>query len=79
MLPAADGATQLKIHPFATVVAAAPEAAPGTVLESGPRLVVRCGKDALALAGDLQLEGRRRLPAQEFLRGTPVPAGTILG
>jgi methionyl-tRNA formyltransferase len=79
VLPAAEGAKQLKIHPFATVVPAVPEAAPGTVLESGARLVVQCGKDALALAGDLQLEGRRRLPADEFLRGTAIPAGTILG
>ncbi len=52
---------------------------PGTVLESGPRLVVRCGDGALDLRGDLQLEGRRRLPVAEFLRGSPLPVGAILG
>jgi methionyl-tRNA formyltransferase len=78
ILPTADGPRQLKIHPFTRAVEGG-GAAPGTVLESGPRLVVQCGEGALALTGDLQLEGRRRLPAEEFLRGTPVPAGTILG
>lgn len=78
-LAMADGPKQLKIHPFATVVPAESAAAPGTVLESGSRLVVQCGKDALAIEGDLQLEGRRRLPVDEFLRGTSIPSGTILG
>jgi len=31
------------------------------------------------LLRELQLEGRRRLSAGEFLRGTPLPAGTRLG
>lgn len=78
VLPAADGPRQLKIHPFALPVEGR-GAAPGTVLESGPRLVVQCGEGALALTGDLQLEGRRRLPAEEFLRGAAIPVGTILG
>lgn len=69
---------KLKIHPRATLTEgnASP---PGTVLECGPRLVVNCGEGALILAGDLQLEGRKRLSAGEFLRGTTLPPGTILG
>lgn len=78
VLPTADGPRQLKIHPFAQP-AEGRGAAPGTVLESGPRLLVQCGEGALALGGDLQLEGRRRLPAEEFLRGAAIPVGTILG
>lgn len=70
---------KLKVHPT-TVVTAGSGSPPGTVLESGSRLVVNCGGgEALVLAGDLQLEGRRRLNAGEFLRGVEIPPGTILG
>ncbi len=68
---------KLKIHPTALATPGT-SAPPGTVLESGPRLVVNCGSGALVLAGDLQLEGRRRLKADEFLRGLVIPPGTIL-
>lgn len=78
-LPTADGPRTLKIHPFAVPLEAGGDFPPGTVLEGGPRLLVRCGRGALELRGDLQLEGRRRLPVAEFLRGHPVPVGTILG
>ncbi len=69
---------KLKIHPPATVTAgnASP---PGTVLESSSRLVVNCGDGAIILEGDLQLEGRKRLSAAAFGRGTLIPPGTILG
>ncbi len=69
---------KLKIHPPATLVKgdASP---PGTVLESNTRLVVNCGSGALALTGNLQLEGRKRLGSAEFLRGTAIPVGTVLG
>jgi methionyl-tRNA formyltransferase len=61
------------------VVAGAPDAAPGQVLgvqEAG--LVVACGQGAVAF-GELQLPGRKRLPAPAVLAGHPIPAGTILG
>lgn len=69
---------KLKIHPPVTLTDGN-TSPPGTVLESGSRLVVNCGKGALVLGGDLQLEGRKRLGAGEFLRGTSIPVGTILG
>lgn len=69
---------KLKIHPPATV-SEGNTSPPGTVLESGSRLVVNCGSGALVLSGDLQLEGRKRLSAPEFLRGTALPLGTVLG
>lgn len=68
---------KLKIHPVA-LIAPGTSAPPGSVLESGSRLVVNCGIGALELAGDLQLEGKRRLKAEEFLRGVAIPPGTIL-
>ena len=41
---------------------------PGEVLRSDKHLVVATGKDALSLA-EVQLEGKRRMSAAEFLRG----------
>jgi methionyl-tRNA formyltransferase len=40
--------------------------------------VVACGSGALVLTV-LQRPGSRRLPAAEFVRGRPIPAGTLLG
>jgi methionyl-tRNA formyltransferase len=52
---------------------------PGTVIgadRDGVR--VACGEGVLTI-GELQLPGRKRLAAAEFLRGCPLPAGTRLG
>jgi methionyl-tRNA formyltransferase len=48
--------------------------APGTVLHG---LTVACGTGALRLL-TVQRAGRAPMPADAFLRGTPVPAGTVL-
>jgi methionyl-tRNA formyltransferase len=49
---------------------------PGTVLDDG--LTVACGTGAIRLTR-VQLPGRGALDAATFLRGHPVPAGTVLG
>jgi methionyl-tRNA formyltransferase len=41
---------------------------PGEILRSEKELIVAAGKGALSL-GDVQLEGKRRMSAGEFLRG----------
>jgi len=52
---------------------------PGTVLSAGRDGVrVACGEGCLSV-GELQLPGRKRLPAADFLRGCPLPPGTRLG
>jgi methionyl-tRNA formyltransferase len=51
---------------------------PGTILEAGPRLVVACGEGAVSI-GMLQAEGRRALPAAEFVRGERVTPGELWG
>jgi methionyl-tRNA formyltransferase len=61
----ANGMRSLKIF-SATVVAL--RATPGKILHSEKEFVVAAGKDALSL-GDVQLEGKRRMTALEFLRG----------
>ena len=53
--------------------------ASGQVLGVDPEgLVVACGTGAVALA-ELQLPGRRRMPARALVAGRPIPAGTRLG
>lgn len=73
-----DVPKRIKVYPFARMVPGEGPA-PGTVISSDDRLVVQCGSGALSLEGDLQLDGKRRLPVAEFLRGCPIPVGTILG
>lgn len=52
-------------------------AAPGTVIRApAAALAVACGADALAL-GQVQLAGRRVMPAEEFVRAQD-PAGMVL-
>jgi methionyl-tRNA formyltransferase len=44
----------------------------------GDGLVVWGGDGRGLVIGELQLEGQRRLPAAEFLRGHPIPVGSLL-
>ncbi|MGB4344951.1 MAG: methionyl-tRNA formyltransferase [Burkholderiaceae bacterium] len=48
---------------------------PGEILQAGPAgVLVACGEGALLLT-ELQKPGGKRLPAAEFLKGFPLPAG----
>ena len=55
---------------------AAPGSLPGTALDD--RLTIACGRGALRI-DRLQWPGRAVLDADAFLRGRPVPPGTVLG
>jgi methionyl-tRNA formyltransferase len=48
---------------------------PGTAIDD--RLTIACGSGAVRII-ELQRAGRRPMKAEEFLRGTPLPAGTKL-
>ncbi len=55
------------------------EAEPGTVVETRrDAIVVATGEKALVIR-ELQLEGKKRMTADAFLRGYPIPVGTKLG
>ena len=70
------GGKLLKVHRAALAAGTAP---PGHVIAAGPDgLVVAAGTGALRLL-EVQLEGRRRLSAAEFLTGRRLAAGTCLG
>jgi len=51
---------------------------PGTIIAAADILTIATGSGSLRLEGDLQLEGRKRLPLPEFLRGVPLSAGQKL-
>ncbi|MDD2553932.1 MAG: methionyl-tRNA formyltransferase [Desulfotomaculaceae bacterium] len=52
---------------------------PGWVISAGSDgILVKAGTGQVMIM-ELQLQGAKRLRAAEFLRGTPVPAGTVLG
>ncbi len=68
---------RLKVH-YARPIASASAAEPGTVtVASGGRLEVRCGTGTLAIQ-ELQLEGKKRMTTDEFLRGTGLTEGEVL-
>lgn len=71
------GQRLLKIH-RAHALADAPAAAPGTVLGLDDVICVATGAGVLAVEM-LQLEGRRILPAREFVRGGGLAVGDRLG
>jgi methionyl-tRNA formyltransferase len=49
---------------------------PGQVLDA--KLTVACGNGAVRLV-EVQRAGKQPMPADEFLRGTPVAAGSLFG
>ncbi len=71
------GATVLKVLEARPVPGSdVPGAVPGTVLDD--TLAVACAAGALRLLA-VQAPGGAAMPAADFLRGHPIPAGTVLG
>ena len=61
------------VHPGNT------DAAPGTVVKADKQsLVIQTGVDRLSLE-EVQLEGKKRMPIADFLRGFTIENGTVLG
>jgi methionyl-tRNA formyltransferase len=76
-LPTPQGPRQLKI--FSCIPLRRTNGPAGEVLRADERgLLVGAGVGAVLL-GDVQLEGKRRMSAGEFLRGHPVATGVRLG
>jgi len=70
----------LKIHRACVGEEACTSAAfPGSVLQADSQAIeVATGSGSLRIL-ELQLEGKKRMSAGDFLKGTPVSAGTVLG
>ncbi|NHM25636.1 methionyl-tRNA formyltransferase [Desulfofundulus sp. TPOSR] len=73
------GEQVLKVWRAGVKEEAAPRGAlPGQVIAGGEEVVVATGRGCLSLR-EVQLQGGRRLPVAEFLRGHPLAPGTVLG
>jgi len=53
--------------------------APGAARAEAEGLRVGCGERTSLLLLEVQQEGRKRVPAADFVKGQPVPDGTLLG
>ena len=67
----------LKVHAAAAVDGAG--LAPGAARATSEGLLVGCGDGSGLLFREVQLEGKRRVQAADFLKGHPLPAGSVLG
>jgi len=68
----------LKIHAAGVRDTSTGSAVPGTVLQAeGQAITVAAGNGALIIT-ELQLEGKKRMGASDFLKGTGLRSGTIL-
>ncbi|WP_038160270.1 methionyl-tRNA formyltransferase [Verrucomicrobium sp. BvORR106] len=76
-LPVGDKLLQLKVLRAQVADASSPAADPGALQIAQGRLFVSCGDGALELL-DVQLEGRKPMPARDFLRGQGALEGVIL-
>jgi len=67
----------IKVHAAAAVDGAG--LAPGAARATPEGLLVGCGDGSGLLFREVQLEGKRRVQAADFLKGHPLPAGSVLG
>jgi methionyl-tRNA formyltransferase len=68
----------LKIWAADPVPAHDESAAPGTITEIlKDKIVIACGEGCLAVT-ELQLEGKKKMPARDFLLGCKITAGEVL-
>jgi len=70
---------RLKLFGCRTLSSGAAGALPGTVLVSGPEDLDVAARGGAVRLRSLQLEGRRRLAAADFLKGYQLTVGTVLG
>ena len=77
LLPTAAGLRQLKVFSGAPHVDGS--GATGEVLRADADGLLVAAQEGAVLLGELQLEGKRRMSAGEFLRGHALPLGMILG
>lgn len=70
--------TQMKVHRVQVIANADGCPVPGTIVSANAEgILVSCGSGLLNLR-EVQIEGGKRLPAADFLRGHPLQAGDVL-
>lgn len=76
-LPSPEGPRKLKV--FSCIQHRRTDASPGTVVRADKHGVLVAASDGAVLLREVQLEGKKRMAARDFLLGTLVAAGTLLG
>jgi len=76
-LPSADGPRKLKL--FTCIQHRRENGEPGTVLRADKNGLLVAAGDGGVLLREVQLEGKKRMGARDFLLGTLVATGTVLG
>jgi methionyl-tRNA formyltransferase len=69
---------QLTLHSI-SAIDSAPSVAPAEVVIAGERLIAGCGRGTAIAIEELQLEGKRRMSAREFINGYHPKPGERLG
>lgn len=72
----------MRLHVWRAEAVAAAEgsgAAPGVITAEGKKLAVACGAGTRLLLHEVQMEGRKRIPARDFANGARVESGEKLG
>jgi len=77
LLPTSAGPRQFKT--FAATPQNGPTGPPGQVLRADEQGLLVAAQEGVVLLREVQLEGKRRMSAGEFLRGHPLAVGTVLG
>lgn len=72
------GGKKLTVHAM-KLVESAVSAEPGVIRVEDGRLMVHCGGGSAIEIVELQLEGKKRMGAEDFLRGHALASGTRLG
>lgn len=76
-LPMEEGPRKLKV--YAGIMHHCEIGAPGTVVRTDKHGILVAAGTCGILLRDVQLEGKKRMPAREFLMGNAIAAGTVLG
>lgn len=57
-----------------------PSTVPGTIVQAtSDRLEIVCGEGTALMLNEVQLEGKKRMQTEEFLRGSALPEGEVIG
>lgn len=71
-------AKRLKIIKARPKTGAAPQAAPGTIVESFPDELRVAVQNGVLMVDEIQSQSGKCMSVKDFLRGTPLPPGTVL-
>ncbi|MDB6172330.1 MAG: Methionyl-tRNA formyltransferase [Chthoniobacteraceae bacterium] len=76
-IPTADGPRKLKV--FSSILHSRRLGEPGTVARADKHGILVAAAEGGLLLREVQIEGKKRMSARDFLLGNPVAAGTLLG